>query len=221
MSDVGTPARVRLDAWREQNADRLHPMRFHFIEVLERRAAAHDGESRRLLDDRLSRLLEAYADDLDSAASHAGHADSSSRLCTPARGALGELVDHIVHCAATRGDDLSASDAAPQPPAFPQLEALDEFGKIWSKVRTQSQVRQSLEQVPTDAGPLNSGSLVHRSLTLMHELSPEYLQQFLAYVDALSWIEQMNDNGTLSTRHAPRATGAGKRAQGKPRERRE
>ena len=217
MSDVETPARMMLDAWREQNADRLNPMQFRFIEVLERRAASHDGEARRLLDHRLSKLIEAYADDLDIAASNA---DIATMRSVPTRGALGELVDHITNGAAARSDDLPVSDAAPQPAAFPQLEALDEFGKIWSKVRTESQVRQSLEQVPTDAGPLNSGSLVHRSLTLMRELSPSYLQQFLSYVDALSWMEQMNHGGAMADKDA-QATGAKKRPRAKPRGRAE
>jgi Protein of unknown function (DUF2894) len=101
------------------------------------------------------------------------------------------------------------------------LEALGEFRKIWSELRTDSQVRQSLEQVPTDAGPLNSGSLVHRSLTLMRELSPGYLQQFLSYVDTLSWMEQMNDGGALMTKEGPRTGSARKRARAKPRGHRE
>jgi len=217
MSNSGTRARAILDAWREQDADRLNPIRFHFIEALERRAAGHDGETRRLLDDRLSALIEAYAGDLDIAASNVGHADSATTPCAPARGALGGLVDHIANYAATRGDDLAASDATPQPSTFPQLEALDEFRKTWSEVRTDSQVRQSLEQVPANAGPLNSGSLVHRSLTLMRELSPGYLQQFLSYVDTLSWMEQMSDGGALAAKDGPRAVSTRKRTRGKPR----
>jgi Protein of unknown function (DUF2894) len=207
MSNVGTRARAILDAWREQNADCLNPTRFHFIEALERRAADYDGEARRILDDRLSKLLEAYAEDLAIAASNADHADSAARA--PARGALGGLNDHIANYAAHR------------PSSFPTLEALDEFRKIWSGVRTDSQVRQSLEQVPANAGPLNSGNLVHRSLTLMRELSPGYLQQFLSYVDTLSWLEQMNDGGALAAKDGHRAVSARKRARAKPRGQRE
>jgi hypothetical protein len=205
MSDVGTRARATLDAWREQNADRLNPMRFHFIEALERRAAGHGGEARRILDDRLSRLLEAYADDLEAAASSVDAADSLTTKSPPDHGALGGLIDHI------------SNQVAPRPSTFPTLEALDEFRKIWSELRTDSQVRQSLEQVPANAGPLNSGNLVHRSLTLMRELSPGYLQQFLSYVDTLSWMEQMSDGGALAIKNGPRAMGAGKRARVKPR----
>ncbi|WP_254423941.1 DUF2894 domain-containing protein [Rhodanobacter sp. C03] len=206
-----------LDVWREQGADRLNPLRFHFIEVLERRAAGHDGETRCILDDRLSTLIETYAADLDMAASNTGHADSVTTTCAPSRGALGGLIDHITQYAATHGDYPVVRDVAPQPPAFPALEALDEFRKIWSEVRTESQVRQSLEHVPANAGPLNSGSLVHRSLTLMRELSPGYLQQFLAYVDTLSWLEQMSDGGALAAKEGARSVSARKRARGKPR----
>jgi hypothetical protein len=205
--DVETSTRAILDAWREQNADRLSPTRFHFIEALERRAAGYDGEARRILDDRLSKLLETYAENLAIAASNVDHADSTTGA--PVRGALGGLIDHITN------------DAALRPSSFPTLEALDGFRKIWSEVRTDSQVRQSLEQVPANAGPLNSGNLVHRSLKLMRELSPGYLQQFLSYIDTLSWLEQMNAGGALAAKDGARAVTARKRARAKPREHRE
>ena len=217
MSDSGTRARAILDAWREQSADRLNPLRLHFIEALERRATGHVGEARRLLDERLSTLIKAHADDLEIAASNVDAAVNAATPSAPARGALAGLIDHIANTTVARGDDLVARDAAPQPAALQSLAALDEFRKIWSEVRTDSQVRQSLEQVPANAGPLNSGSLVHRSLTLMRELSPGYLQQFLAYVDTLSWMEQMRDGGALAAKEEPRSVSARKRVRGKPR----
>ena len=51
----------RLDAWRAQGADRVDPVRFALIESLARRAGAHEGLARRLLDERLSGLVEDYA----------------------------------------------------------------------------------------------------------------------------------------------------------------
>ncbi len=51
----------------------------------------------------------------------------------------------------------------------------------------------------------------------MRELSPGYLQQFLSYVDALSWMEQMNGGGALTDKDAPRAGRARKHARGKAR----
>jgi hypothetical protein len=93
---------------------------------------------------------------------------------------------------------------------------LDYLRTVWSKVSAERQLRESLEQVPKNAGPLNSSSLVHRSLSLMRELSPGYLQQFLSYVDALSWMEQLN-GGALVTRDAPRAGNVRKSGRAKAR----
>ena len=51
----------------------------------------------------------------------------------------------------------------------------------------------------------------------MRELSPGYLQQFLSYVDALSWMEQMNGGAAPTGKDAPRGGNAGKSARGKAR----
>ena len=203
-SGVTSSTRAMLDAWRERGADRLDPIRFHFIEALDRRAAGHSGEARRILDDRLSKLLEAYAGDLESAASRAAAASPGE----PARGALAGLIDYMAG---------HAPQAVPRPSSYPELEVLDYFREIWTKLSTERQFRQSLAQVPGNAGPLNSSSLVHRSLSLMRGLSPGYLQQFLSYADALSWMEQMNGGGTLADKDAPRSGSVRKSARGKPR----
>ncbi|WP_222837859.1 DUF2894 domain-containing protein [Lysobacter antibioticus] len=209
-------ARAMLDAWREQGADRMSPMRFHRIDALARRAAAHGGEVRRLLDSRLAELIGAYAGDLEQAAPKAEAAGAATAdACADA--GLSGLVDYIADRATLR--DGLAADGASSGAAFPELGALDEFRRLWSKLRVESQLRQSLEQSPANAGPLNSGRLVHRSLTLMSELSPGYLQQFLAYVDALTWIEQMSDSGVLALEDTQRS--GSKRVREKPRKRRE
>jgi hypothetical protein len=221
MSHSGARARGILDAWREQGADRLDPLRFHFIEALEKRAASHGGAVRRMLEDRLSVLLDAYADALASAAIRIGSTDDTLTSRAPARGALGELVDHIASCTATRDDDYSVGDLAPRSAPFPALAALDEFRKLWSKVRSDSHLRQSLAQGPANAGPLNSGALAHRSIALMRELSPGYLQHFLSYVDDLSWMEQINERRAATAKDAPAAASTRKRTRDKPRRRRE
>jgi hypothetical protein len=217
-SDVTGAARATLDAWRERGADHMDPMRFHFIEALDRRAAGHSGEARRILDDRLASLLTAYAEDLEKAAftvDDVGAADSAAQLGTPARGALGELLDHIAGRATTaKADGPAAGHVAPQSARWPEPEVLDYFREVWSRLSTERQLRQSQQQVPGNAGPLNSSSLVHRSLSLMRELSPGYLQQFLSYVEALSWMEQMSWGAALPGKEVPRATGAKKGTRG-------
>lgn len=61
---------------------------------------------------------------------------------------------------------------------------------------------------------------MHRALALMRTLSPGYLLQFLAYVDALSWLQQLHDDsGALAAQHATSAAIGKKPARGKPRKR--
>nr|WP_285222328.1 MULTISPECIES: DUF2894 domain-containing protein [unclassified Lysobacter] len=208
---VQPDARAQIDAWREQGADRLDRVRFHRIDALERRAAGRDGEARRLADARLAQLIQAYAGDLKRAA-------RKNTAAGDARGsAMGGLIDYLAQQTAARDSAFGVGEGV----AFPQLAALEDFRAVWSRLRAESQLRQSLRQAPGDAGPLNSGRLVHRSLTLMRELSPGYLQQFLAYVDALTWIEQMSGDGVMELDDALRTGSVAKRGRDKPRKRRE
>lgn len=195
-----TDARSTLDAWRESGADRFAPARFRLIEALDRRAAAHGGEARRVIDARLATLLDAYARDL-------AHAEvQTAETADPVRGPLAALVDHI------------ASHASPVSAGYPELASLDHFREIWSRLSAERQLLQSLAQVPGNAGPLNSSSLVHRALSLMRDVSPAYLQQFLAYVDALSWVEQISaGGGVVAAKDAPRGGNARRNSRGKAR----
>ncbi|MEI5995928.1 DUF2894 domain-containing protein [Paraburkholderia bengalensis] len=209
----GCEARATLDAWREQGAHRFDPRRFHFIDALARRADRYQGEARRVLDERLSTLVAAYASDLAGHAQPApAAADQPARPCAPARGPLAGLADYIASQAAEVGKHAVQGDAARA-----EVNALDYFRQTWSRVSTEKQLRQSLEQVPGNAGPLNSSSLVHRSLSLMREVSPGYLQQFLSYVEALSWMEQITGAATPPAREAPRAAGAKKATRARSR----
>jgi len=219
-------ARTRLEAWREGGADRLDPVRFRFMEALARRADCHGGEARQRLEDRLSTLLAAYGDALESAAGKPGHAGDPGDAGRPAlprppaRGPLAELVDHVASQAQAKGDvPVARAPVVPRRSAAPEPAVMDYFRDTWSRIRTSRQLEQSLQQVPEHAGPLNSRHLMHRSLSLMRELSPEYLHQFLSYVDALAWLEQMNGAEVLPAKDGARGGSARKKppARGKPR----
>ncbi|MDR5856105.1 DUF2894 domain-containing protein [Caballeronia sp. LZ062] len=173
-----------LDAWRARGEDRVNPVRYRFIEALTRRAALHEGEARRIIDARLSTLLTDYADTVAQAM--AERADDAHAQ----KGPLATLLDDMALHAATH----------------PSHEELLEYMRgVWSKVSAERQLRESQQKVPKNAGPLNSNSLVHRSLALMREASPEYLQHFLAYVETLSWMEEMTGANAPAAKDAPRA----------------
>ncbi|MBN4664267.1 DUF2894 domain-containing protein [Pandoraea nosoerga] len=101
--------------------------------------------------------------------------------------------------------------------AFEDLDVLEYFRETWSKLSTDGNLRQSLAQVPENAGPLNSSHLVHRALSLMHDVSPDYLRHFLRHADALSWLEDMEAAGVLGAKATARATAAVKPGRTKAR----
>ncbi|WP_321797873.1 DUF2894 domain-containing protein [Caballeronia sp. J97] len=187
-----TPARAMLDAWRASGDDRVNPVRFHLIDALDRRAAAYEGEARRMLDERVAQLLDAYRRDIERAASP----DAANHEADQ-HGPLARLVDDIAKASSTHETS--------------HAELLDYFRAVWSKVSAEKQLRDSLAQVPKNAGPLNSSSLVHRSLSLMREVSPGYFQQFLAYADALSWMEALNGPGVIVAKEAAGAKKGGRK----------
>lgn len=184
--DDARQAQARLDAWRERGGELADPVRFHYLQALARRAAGHEGQARQLLDQRLAGLMAACPD--TPAPAPRAEADQAR---TP--GPLGQLCAQI-------------AAAAPARPAYPELPLLDEFRQTWTRLSTDRQLRQSEQLVPENAGPLNSSHLAHRSLSLMQGLSPGYLQQFLSYVDALGWLEQLAASAAPAARESARAT---------------
>lgn len=216
--------RAVLDGWRASGADRADPLRFRLIDALARRAAAYDGPVRQRLDGRLADLIQAY----ESGLTDAGAAeDLPAPPPAPEHGPLAGLVAYLAgpgtagppQAADAESDRACAERLDPLGlrAAYPELPLLDEFQTLWSRFSADRQVRQSQEQVHKNAGPLNSNQLVHRALSLMREMSPGYLQQFLSYTDALMWMEQMTAAAAPAPKEAPRAGASKKSARSKPR----
>ena len=190
MADNPPPVNETLEAWRQRGADRLDPVRFRFIEALARRAAAHEGEARRLLDERLERLLAAHGAALEKL-------EPPKKKMTPAAPAEGGLAALLAHVAERTGVAEGATRSASD------LKSLRYFRSTWSRLSADRRLNQSQAKVPENAGPLNSQHLVHRAITLMRDASPDYLNRLMAYVDTLSWIEQANANAPPPTAARP------------------
>ncbi|MCO4890624.1 DUF2894 domain-containing protein [Cupriavidus sp. WGtm5] len=196
--DAAAGACAQLDAWQASGADRADPVRFRLMQALAARASAHDGAARQLLEARLQELVAAYAAIVQRNADNAAET-TCQPAPTPAVSALGALV-HDLAARARPAIAAASNDARPPSPAPPQamdtplVDTLaDYFRETWARVSVEQQFRQSLERVPENAGPLNTDHLVHRSLSLMRETSPEYLRHFLSYVEGMAWLEQLNE----------------------------
>lgn len=201
MSKVSMDApHVQLAAWRERGDDRLAPLRFYFIEALSRRVEKQGGDVRRLLNERLSRQLQAYQDDVVEREGRADQGQGEDQKRNTDKAASGPLAELLAYAASQTqsgiADHAAPNDALRKNAPNLDPELIDYFRLTWARVSANRLLRQSGEQVPDNAGPLNSSSLAHRSLLLMRELSPGYLQHFLSYIEALSWMEQLNEERT-------------------------
>jgi hypothetical protein len=167
-----------LQNWRADKLDQLDRTRFTVIEALHARAQAHDGQVRVLLQAKLDALMASYGEQIAQASVVA----SSAPVASAGRIDLQALIT-----------ELSGQHNA----TYPELPVLAEVRATWARLRNASQLKESLAQMPTNGGPLNSGVLVHRALTLMKETSPGYLTHFMAYLDALSGMEHLHQWGVL------------------------
>lgn len=240
MTDQGTAGDPRLAALRAQGAQRVDPTRFRYLEALARRAATHAGEVRRLLDDKLAQALTAYDAQVEQARVEAGQTltrlaqrfpDAAADLqglhaggdfgglrrraaqleARSRRGPLADLLRHIDRHAPQQVEAVAALAPA-SPVGHPaELKALQEFRSTWARLSVDRQLARSLAEVPRNPGPLNSHLLALRSLQLMQQLSPAYLQRFMTQIEALLWLEQ------ASTGHTSLPAKAVRREADKPR----
>jgi hypothetical protein len=88
------------------------------------------------------------------------------------------------------GGTMSGIASAAMAGQHPELKTIRNFRNTWSKLSVEKQVTQALEQAPANAGPINSHMLVLRSLALMRDISPDYLNRFMTYADTLLCLDQ-------------------------------
>jgi len=204
-----------LDTWRARGDDRVEPVRFKFIEALNRRAADHHGEARRVLDDKVRAWVEAYGQSLERAQRAVDADQDATSQNSMERSALAGLIDHIARQGSSDGSKPAISAAASGLQPLLEITTLGYFRSTCSKLSTDRRMTQSLATIPDNAGPLNSHHLVHRSLALMRDLSPEYFNRFMAHVDTLLWLDKANGGHALTGASTSRSESPKKSSRGK------
>ena len=196
-----------------QGAALVDPVRFRVIEAMARRAGAQQGEARALM----VRRVEAMLDELAAVTTPPRAAEATepdARQATLA--GLSALVNRLGRSSASRvlssspdplPNAVRKADAPPPSPlsrtaTMQPLKAVTAFKSTWSRLRADTRLREALAQVPAAAGPLNTSQLVNRTLQAMRDVSPEYLDAFMAHVDTLQWLEQASGTGDLTPRAA-------------------
>ncbi len=215
-----------LEAWRAQAATPPDAVGWAVLQGMARRAAQQRGEARQWL---LKRMAERWAGMAvgTSPQAMAGEqvVEHEPMAAAPItfnwgmqRDAMKGLIELVARLNRSGhvGDTTNLEPAAKAAPgaatakatAAAPLHALAAYQSTWSRLRAEQRLRQALEQVPAQAGPLNSSQVVHQALQAMHAASPEYLDAFMRHADALMWLEQ-----AMALPVAPPKTSAKPRAQ--------
>lgn len=206
-----------IDALRQRGAATFDPVGFFYLEALARRAKSQQGPVKRLLDDKLAQALVRLRDNFERAQTQIREA--LDRVAVQHPQALAELQQRYElgdFAAVTSGiarlrnkvhstplGALAGQLSPPQSPGGadrlgeigcvglgPELQAAPYFRATWAKLSANKRVTQALVQAPKNAGPINSHSLVLRSLALMRDISPDYLNRLTSYVDTLLGLDQ-------------------------------
>ena len=169
-----------LDALRHAGAAHFDVVGWHYIEVLAERINAQKGAAQGLLQSKLeTALVNLHA--RMAAASHL------TQVPAPSPAPTSPLAQLLQDLAAPVSPAPSLPRASTWRGESPRVQ---QFRKTLSKLSVQKQVSHAIAQAPQNAGPINSHMLVLRSLGLMRELSPDYLNRFMAYVDTLLCLEE-------------------------------
>ena len=179
---------------RESGAHLLDPLRFHYIEVLSARALAQRGRVKNILENKLTLLLADFRLGMARVQAQAQQQSQSTAedLSAPLGitvlqgDSLAELVRSMAQVDSKK-ESLGLNEAVAK---RPELKSVRLFRSTWSKLSADKQLNAALDKAPRNAGPINSHMLVLRSLALMRDISPDYLNRFISYADTLVHLEQ-------------------------------
>lgn len=161
-------------------AAQLDPVGWHYLQVLAERTRSQSGPAQALLHNKLHTALAQLQARLQGKLPAQPHktVPPSTRPASP----LSVLLKDMTAPSAERPLNPTGQGRIDNPRTA-------QFRQQLSKIRVQKQVSQAIAQAPQNAGPINSHMLVLRSLGLMRDLSPDYLNRFMGYVDCLLFLD--------------------------------
>lgn len=191
-------------------AAQMDPVGWHYMEVLAERTRTQTGPAQALLQTKLNKALAHMQVRVKAHLQahkhlHQQHHEqngeqhkerSTGRLTSrtpppPSRSPspLSALLQHMAAPSAERplGDSGHGHMDKPR---------IVQFRQQLQRISVQKQVTQAIAQAPANAGPINSHMLVLRSLGLMRDISPDYLNRFMGYVDTLLVLEAAGQRKT-------------------------
>jgi hypothetical protein len=189
-----------LSELRAAGRDAIDPVGFHYLETLASRIHKQNGTVQRILQDKLMSATLAFMEQDRAAQSSAMQTENSP--ANQGRESLLGLVESLSQHRFPQESNTTEVRTSMQP----ELKSIQYFRNTWSKLSMDRQVAHAFAHAPNNAGPLNSHVMALRSLAFMREISPDYLNRFLVYVDTLARLEQ---SGPAPGHNRKPATGTG------------
>ena len=172
-------AQALLQPAQAAEAAQLDPVGWHHIQVLTERTRTQTGLAQVLLQAKLnSALAQLQARLAAQKKQHTQHIQPTRHTPSP----LSALLQDMAAPSAEHPFSPSGQGRMDNP-------RVAQFRQQLGKISVQKQVTQAIAQAPQNAGPINSHMLVLRSLSLMRDLSPDYLNRFMGYVDTLLFLD--------------------------------
>ncbi|MBF5052176.1 DUF2894 domain-containing protein [Alloalcanivorax venustensis] len=165
MSEVLT----QLEALRQKGAHHRDPVRFAYLESFATRLA----ESRRAPSQKHQEKLEKALADYRARAD--ADDDKQGDRPAPPPSPLAALLTRL------RGDGEAPVE----------LKALAPIREAQARQQLAARIQHAITQVPGDAGPLNAHRQVARALAALQDISPQYLEHLVTYLDDLMVLEKI------------------------------
>jgi len=174
----GLEASTLLAMLRKDGAANFDAVRLRYLEILAARAMTQHAGVKGVLEAKLNLGIADLRQRFDADLEKASIAAEANALPhpTPLAALVRELGSHM-HVTVTQNHPRA------------ELRAVADFRNTWAKLSADKHVTTALSQAPQNAGPINSHMLMLRSLALMRTISPDYLNRFLSYADALLCLE--------------------------------
>lgn len=178
-----------LEALRAAGAARVDAIGLHYIEKLAQRTQQQSGLAQQLLLTKLHVVIERLETRMRAAI--APHAEPVAK--TVVTSPMAALLQQIHSTSGPHGAGKTAGWQAETP-------SIQQFRKKLNRISVQKQVTQAIAQAPQNPGPINSHMLVLRSLGLMRDISPDYLNHFMVHINSLLKLEQADQGKATSVK---------------------
>lgn len=167
-----------VEALRAAGAARADAVGWHYIETLAQRTQAQSGPAQSLLLLKLQERLAQF------------HVRMKALAPPEAAKAPGPVVPSpMAALLQVMGSPTAPQGSGKTVARLAESARIQQFRKQLSQISVHKQVNQAIAQAPQNAGPINSHMLVLRSLGLMRDISPAYLNRFVGYVDTLLFLD--------------------------------